>query len=146
MRRSARAWRAWLGIALLAPAIAAAEERLIDGIAAQVGNDIVLVSEVQALSLPLIERMRQGGASQVEISKARAQSLEQMIEWRLIEKVARQAELNATEEDVDRTIAAIANENGLTPEQLERLRAQLERHRNSDAGGVRPNEGGRERD
>ena len=30
----------------------------------------------------------------------------------------------------------------LTPEQLERLRAQLDRHRNGDADGVRPNSGG----
>ena len=46
MRWLRRALVAWL---LLAPTIAGAEE-VVDGIAAQVGNDIVLISEVTQLT------------------------------------------------------------------------------------------------
>ena len=54
----------------------------------------------------------------VEIAKLRAEGLEKMIEWRLIEQVVRDAELYATDEEVDETIEAIASENGITVEQL----------------------------
>jgi peptidyl-prolyl cis-trans isomerase SurA len=101
----------------LAPA-AGADEMLVDGIAAQVGNDIVLVSEVMDVVGPSEQRLRAAGAPEIEIAKLRADGLETMIEWRLIEKIVRNTDLQATDAEVDETIEAIAQENGITAEQL----------------------------
>lgn len=95
-----------------------ADEILVDGIAAQVGSDIVLISEVMQMVAPNERRMRAEGMPEVEIAKLRAEGLETMIEWRLIEKVVRETELYATDAEVDETIEAIASENGLTLAQL----------------------------
>ncbi|MDJ0850388.1 MAG: peptidylprolyl isomerase [Myxococcota bacterium] len=97
-----------------------ADEILVDGIAAQVGNDVVLVSEVMEMIGPGEQRMRAAGAPEIEIAKLRAEGLETMIEWRLVEKVVRDADLQATDAEVDEMIGMIASENGITVEQLER--------------------------
>jgi peptidyl-prolyl cis-trans isomerase SurA len=114
-----RAMLALLATALLA-APGAADELLVDGIAAQVGSDIVLISEVMQMVGPSERQLRAQGATEIEIAKLRAEGLETMIEWRLIEKVVRDTELYATDAEVDETIEAIASENGLTVEQLRR--------------------------
>ncbi len=100
------------------PLPAAAVDGLVDGIAAQVGSEIVLVSEVAQLAGRLERELRQAGAPQTEIAKLNATVLERLIEWRLIERVVRQAELEATEAEVDAAIAGIARENELTLDQL----------------------------
>ncbi len=46
------------GLALLWCATAPAEEILVDGIAAQVGSGIVLASEIEEMTRPVIEKMR----------------------------------------------------------------------------------------
>jgi peptidyl-prolyl cis-trans isomerase SurA len=114
--------RALLGLlfAALLAAPGRADEFLVDGIAAQVGTDIVLISEVMQIVAPNERRMRAAGMPPIEIAKLRAEGLETMIEWRLIEKVVRDTELYATDAEVDETIEAIASENGLTVEQLRR--------------------------
>jgi peptidyl-prolyl cis-trans isomerase SurA len=98
---------------------ASAEEQLVDGIAAQVGNRIVLVSEVMRFVGPQEAAMRAAGAPESEIAKLRASALEHLIESKLIEELVQRAELQATDEEVDATIASIAQENGLSVEQLE---------------------------
>jgi peptidyl-prolyl cis-trans isomerase SurA len=116
----AMARRALLGLlfATLLAAPGRTDELIVDGIAAQVGSDIVLISEVMQMVAPNERRMRAAGTTAVEIAKLRAEGLETMIEWRLIEKVVRDAELYATDAEVDETIEAIASENGLTVDQL----------------------------
>lgn len=105
--------------ALLGPAAAApAREQLVDGIAAQVGTRIVLVSEVLRSIGPQEAAMRDAGAPEREIAKLRAEALERLIEARLIEGVVANLELYAKDEEIDATIASIAQENGLTLEQL----------------------------
>jgi peptidyl-prolyl cis-trans isomerase SurA len=125
----------------LAAAPAAAEEPMLDGIAAQVGSEIVLVSEVRNLIGPMEGRMREAGAPEQELAALRADALERLIERALIRQVVRRAELEATDPEVDTAIATIARENGLTQEQLiatveaeglpydiyrERIRAEIE--------------------
>lgn len=95
-----------------------AEERLVDGIAAQVGSRIVLVSEVLRLVGPQEAALRNAGAPESELAKLRADGLERMIESRLIEEVVRQGELYATDEEINETIKGIAKDNGLSLEQL----------------------------
>ena len=78
-----RALAAAASILLLAAVPASrpgAAELLVDGIAAQVGSDIVLVSEVLEMVAPTEVRMREAGAPDVEIAKLRADGLESIIE------------------------------------------------------------------
>ena len=95
-----------------------AGEQVIEGIAAQVGNDIVLASEVLEFSAPIEERMRQAGAPPAEIAAMRRDALERLIETKLLSSVVERLELGADREEIDAAIAAIAEENGLTIEQL----------------------------
>lgn len=106
-----------LGIGLNATPSIAAEE-LVEGIAAQVGSEIVLASEVFEMSAPLEERMRKAGAPAAEIKMMRRDALERLIEGKLLTSVVERLELTADREEVDGAIAAIAEDNGLTIEQL----------------------------
>jgi peptidyl-prolyl cis-trans isomerase SurA len=132
-----------LGLALVAGGAARAEDAqpVLDGIAAQVGSDIVLVSEVRNLIRPMEAKMREAGAPDSEIAALRQDALERLIERALIRQVVRRAELEATDPEVDTAIATIARENGLSQPQLvatveaeglpydvyrERIRAEIE--------------------
>ena len=95
-------------------------EVLIEGIAAQVGNGVVLVSEVRRLAAPIEARMRKANAPESEIRAMRSEALERLIEQRLIEDIVKRAQLSATDAEVDQAISAIAKENGLTLEQMSR--------------------------
>jgi peptidyl-prolyl cis-trans isomerase SurA len=94
------------------------DKELVDGIAAQVGKRVVLVSEVMRFIAPQEAKMRAAGAPESEIAKLRAQALEAMIESRLVEEMVEKADLHASDDEVDRTIESIARENGLSLEQL----------------------------
>ena len=109
-----------VAVALLVPLAgrAAAVEELVDGIAAQVGSDVVLLSEVTEITAPIENRMREVDAPVSEIAKLRAEVLDRLIERRLIEQLVRRAEIGASDVEVDGAIAQIAEENGLTFEQL----------------------------
>jgi peptidyl-prolyl cis-trans isomerase SurA len=104
-------------ITLLVVGAAAAQE-IVDGIAAQVGSEIVLISDVHQIAEPPERRLREQGASEKEIAMLRAEVLERMIERALIRQVVRRAELDATEAEIDSAIEGIATENGLSVEQL----------------------------
>ena len=93
-------------------------EVLVEGIAAQVGSGVVLVSEVRRLSSPIEARMRKGGAPESEIRKMRAEALERLIEERLIDDIVHRYQLAATDAEVNDAVAAKAQENGLSIEQL----------------------------
>ena len=106
--------------ALLATAPAAADEILVDGIAAQVGEDVVLFSEVIAMVAEGEKQMRASGVTEDQIAMLRAQGLERMIEDKLIGSEVRRMELYASDDEIDETIEMIAGNNGLTPEELEK--------------------------
>jgi peptidyl-prolyl cis-trans isomerase SurA len=91
---------------------------LLEGIAAQVGSDIVLVSEVRELAAPMVARAKAAGATERDLRMIEAQALERLIEKALLRIVVKRAELQASDEEVDGTIAEIASDNGITPEQL----------------------------
>jgi peptidyl-prolyl cis-trans isomerase SurA len=126
MRRSApgpcpSSRRAALALALLAAPLAApaaAEETLVDGIAAQVGSDIVLVSEVMQMIGPLEQELRSQGGTESDISRLRAEGLERMIERRLVEQFVKKSELEASDTEIDEAIARIADQNQLSVEAL----------------------------
>lgn len=139
MRRSA--FGAVLAACIAAGGAARAVDPLVDGIAAQVGSEIVLVSEVRNLIAPMETKLREAGAPDAELQAVRADALERLIERALIRQVVRRAELQATDPEVDNAIATIARENGLSQAQLvatveaerlpydvyrERIRAEIE--------------------
>ncbi len=72
---------------LLRPAPLRADELLIDGISAQVGADIVLVSEVMGLVAPQERAMREKQAPEHHIVHSRADAIENMIDLRLIDQM-----------------------------------------------------------
>ena len=101
-----------------APSKPSASEVLVEGIAAQVGSGVVLVSEVRRLSAPIETRMRKAGAPQSEIHEMRTLALDRLIEERLLDDIVNRFQLGATDAEVNDAIAAKAQENGLTVEQL----------------------------
>ena len=116
--RRASAFLATAGAALASASPSAAEEQLVEGIAAQVGTEIVLASEVVEISRGVEERMRAAGAPPAEILKMRRDALERLIDNKLLSSVVERLELTAEREEIDGAIQAIADENGLTLEQL----------------------------
>ena len=130
--------------AALLAAPATAQEVLVDGIAAQVGPELVLVSEVLELAGPIEAEARQQGATEADVGQLRADALEQLIERRLLSRVAKDAHLEASDGDVDAAIEGIGKDNGLSQEQLkaslashgvrwdeyrDRIRAEIERQK-----------------
>jgi peptidyl-prolyl cis-trans isomerase SurA len=108
-----------LGVPLLAALAAAAHgELLLDGIAAQVGSEVVLVSDVREAAAPTAARARAQGAREEDIRQLYVDVLEQMIERALIQQLVRRAEISASDAEVDEAIANIASENGISPERL----------------------------
>lgn len=91
---------------------------LIDGIAAQVGTDVVLLSEVMRASAPIEARLREAGASDADVAMLRAEVLQQLIDRKLIQLFARRAEIEVNELEIDETVASIASENKITTDQL----------------------------
>ncbi len=94
------------------------DARLVEAIAAQVGSEIVLASEVMELAAPVEERLRRAGAPESEIAMVRKDALERLIEAKLLSSVVERLELGADREEVDSAIAAIAAENDLSVDQL----------------------------
>ena len=115
----------WLLAVLLLAALAGAAhaELLLDGIAAQVGSEVVLVSDVRDAAGPTAARARAQGARDEDIRQLYVEVLEQMIERALIQQLVQRAEIGASDAEVDEAIASIARENGLS---LEKLRASVE--------------------
>jgi len=103
---------------LLAPRPAPAEPELLDGIAAQVDDQVVLVSEVIDSTRAQEQAMRAAGAPDTEIARLRSLALEKLIEERLLQRIIEQNEMKADDAEVNRTIEQIAAENGLSVEQL----------------------------
>ncbi len=97
-----------------------AAQELLEGIAALVGSEIVLVSEVNQIAVPVEEKMRGSGRPESEILTMRAEVLDRLIESRLIGNVVRRLELSASEAEIDQAVDSIARETGLSLEQLER--------------------------
>ena len=98
--------------------ILASAERQVESIAAQVGSEIILLSEVMELSAPVEERMRQAGVPRSEIIKVRKNALDRLIEGKLLSSVVSRLELDADLEEVDAAIAAIASDNKISIDQL----------------------------
>ena len=87
---------------------------IVDGIAAQVGTDVVLVSEVDRVAKPIEAKVREQGGTDQDVAMLRSDILDKLIERKLIQIVARRAEIEATEFEIDDAVNSIAQENGIT--------------------------------
>ena len=92
----------------------------IDGVAAQVGTDIVLLSDVLEMTGPVEQRMREAGAPDDEILRLRNNALDRLVEGKILSQMVRRLEMDATEDEIDRAIASIAADSGISVDQLQR--------------------------
>jgi peptidyl-prolyl cis-trans isomerase SurA len=111
----------WIAVAALAVLFAgpAVAER-VDGIAAIVGDEVILRSEVERAAAPVLARIQfQHGALPPEVHRqVRTQALQSLIDAELIEDAATRLGFEASEQDVDRAVEAIARDAGVTVEQI----------------------------
>ena len=117
-------WLILLSLVGAAP-LSQANEKLLEGVAAQVGDQIVLVSELNEITRPMEKRMRDGGAPETQIGNMHREALERLIDERLIATMVTRLEMGASQDEVSEAIAGIAQSNGLTTAQL---KASVENH------------------
>jgi len=109
------------GVALFFLATFGARAEVVEGVAAIVDDEVILLSEVDGAANLLLQRVQaqQGGELPPDaIAQARSEALKQLIEARLIQKYAERVNLSVTPEEIDETIAGIAADEGITPDQI----------------------------
>ena len=121
-------------LALLLPAAAAlvapraAGARMVEKIAAIVGENVVLASEVEEKAAPLmadVSRVTDPDKRSARASALRREVLERLIDDELILQQATELKLSVTSEQVDASIEEIKRQNNIDDDQLrEALRAQ----------------------
>ena len=119
--------RGWLLIALalaltlgLGGLPAAAADR-VDGVAAVVDDDVILISEVEAKAQPLIQQLtvKNAGPLPQEVQQEiRSQAMESLIASRLILNMAERMGLQASPEEIDEAVEGIARQEGLEVEEI----------------------------
>lgn len=112
-------WRSVIGAALLLVSLGARAEE-VDGIAAIVGEDVILRSEVDLAAARLLARVRaeRGSVPPELASQAREEALRGLIDEKLIMKVAKRNNMEATEEDIDEAIQGIASDEGVSVDEI----------------------------
>lgn len=113
--------------ALLA-AVAPAEARVVEKIAAVVGDSVILASEVEEKAGPLladVARLPEPGKRETRAAALRHEVLERLIDDELILQQAADLKLTVTSEQVDSSIAEIKRQNNIDDDQLrDALKAQ----------------------
>jgi peptidyl-prolyl cis-trans isomerase SurA len=119
--------RAFLMVALLALA-GPAQARVVEKIAAVVGDEVVLSSEVEQQAGPFMQQIAAINNTAERAARAaalRREVLDRLIDEHLIEQQANELKLSVSSEDIDRTIEEIKKEHGLSDAQLaQELRTQ----------------------
>ena len=95
--------------------------QLVDGVAAIVDKDVILLSEVELrarMAIEAIERRQGEGPSQEVVLEIYQESLQNLIDARLIQSYAQRANLTAQEPEIDRAIEGIALEEGVSPDAI----------------------------
>jgi peptidyl-prolyl cis-trans isomerase SurA len=105
-----------------------ASARVVEKIAAVVGDEVVLSSEVEQNAGPFMQQISSIANPTERAARAaslRREVLDRLIDEHLIEQQATELKLSVSSEDIDRTIEEIKKEHGLTDAQLaEELRGQ----------------------
>jgi len=90
-------------------------------VAAIVGADIILLSELDQAVEPVLSRLeqQQGGRLPPEVARdIRAKALQSLIDTKLIADYANRVELAATPQEIDETVAGIAVDEKVSVEQI----------------------------
>ena len=105
-----------------------AEARLVDKVAAVVGDNIILASEVEEKAAPLLSdagKITDPGKRGARATQLRREVLDRLIDDELILQQATDLKLSVTNEQVDQSIDEIKKQNSLDDDQLrEALRGQ----------------------
>jgi peptidyl-prolyl cis-trans isomerase SurA len=105
-----------------------AEARLVDKVAAVVGDNIILASEVEEKAAPLLSdagKITDPGKRGARATQLRREVLDRLIDDELILQQASDLKLSVTNEQVDQSIDEIKKQNSLDDDQLrEALRGQ----------------------
>ena len=112
--------RLFAALVLAVVATATARAQLIDGVAAVIGDDVILLSDVNRASRPAVERfVAQNGEISPEVLRSvRAEALKTLIDQSLISGAAERMRLETSAEEIDFAIANIAREEGAEVEQV----------------------------
>jgi peptidyl-prolyl cis-trans isomerase SurA len=114
-----------VALTLVAPA---AHARVVEKIAAVVGDSIILGSEIEEKAAPLlaeVSRLPEASKRAARASALRREVLERLIDDELILQQATELKLTVTSEQVDASIEEIKRQNNIDDDQLrEALRAQ----------------------
>jgi peptidyl-prolyl cis-trans isomerase SurA len=104
----------------LATAHAAAAAELVEGVAAIVGSDIILLSELEQAVGPVLARVeeQQGPVSPETKREIRSRALQSLIDSKLITEYAERTELAATPQEIDETVAGIAADERVSVEDI----------------------------
>jgi len=110
--------RAFL-VGLLLCASVAARAEVVEGVAAIVGDEVVLLSEVRTAMQSVLARVPQGQElTPDEVRLLRDGAVKSLIDDKLVLQIARQQGVAATEEDIDGAVAGIAQEEGITVDSI----------------------------
>ena len=101
--------------ALLALASAGARAEVVDGVAAIVGDEVVLLSEVRTAMQSVLARVPKGQQlSPDELRQLRDSAVKSLIDDKLVLQIAKQQGVVATEEEIDDAVSGIAQEENMT--------------------------------
>jgi peptidyl-prolyl cis-trans isomerase SurA len=113
------------GIAAVGLALGAATARaadLVDGVAAVVDSDVILLSEVDAQARTMLQRVQQRNPNQKVpdeiVQQVQREALRALIDQKVIKKYATRVELAATQEEIDAAIADIASAEKVTADEI----------------------------
>ncbi|HTO06411.1 MAG TPA: peptidylprolyl isomerase [Myxococcota bacterium] len=112
-------------IALLLAAGAARAETA-DGVAAIVGDEVVLLSEVRDAWQAYVSKLRAKGESvtQEDAMQLRNQALQSLIDEKLVGQIAKKQNMAASEEDIDESVKGIAQDEGVSVDAIYAAAAQ----------------------
>jgi peptidyl-prolyl cis-trans isomerase SurA len=116
---------ACLALAVLLAASAARAETA-DGVAAIVGDDVVLLSEVRDAWQAYVAKVRSKGESLTEEDalQLRNQALQSLIDEKLVLQIAKKQNMSASEEDIDDSVKSIAQDEGVSVDAIYAAAAQ----------------------
>jgi peptidyl-prolyl cis-trans isomerase SurA len=125
--------RAVVSFVLVLTAAPVASARVVEKIAAVVGDEIILQSEVEERSTPFMQEVNalpNPTQRSARATAVRREVLDRLVDEQLILQQAAELKLSVSSEDVDRSVEQIKKENGLTDAQLT---AELQRMGQSTA-------------
>jgi len=127
-RATATTFTALAGALALTLMTGAAQARVVEKIAAVVGDSIILGSEIEEKAAPLlaeVSRLPEASKRAARAAALRREVLERLIDDELILQQAAELKLTVTSEQVDASIEEIKRQNNIDDDQLrEALRAQ----------------------